>query len=209
MEPSPESGMKQEGPPLSLTLVTLKGEQKLESVPRDASVDNLRILVHELSQKVGLECPSPERQRVVYKGKEIKDCTLEQAGVSDGSSFVVVEKRDLVSRSRFVVEKSPSKELIHEMTSKLAAQKGNLASRSSRPEVSASPERSALASINDIQQLLNAITTADHNITDNPLWGDSVLGSAGERGESEGTGGEDGDEEGDSVSMEERESAGT
>lgn len=188
---------------LSLTLVTLAGEQKLQ-VQRDATVEALRDLVH----KVG--CPlAPERQRIVYRGREIKDCTLEQAGVVDNSSFVVVERRAHVGTSRPAIESSPAKELIHEMTTKLAEQKGNLLSRSNSTAAVGQDRsaRSALASISDIQQLLNAITTdVDHNITDNPLWRDSGL--AGERGEDgEGTveEGEDGE---DSISLEERESGG-
>ena len=127
---------------------------------------------------------APERQRIVYRGREIKDCTLEQAGVVDNSSFVVVERRAHVGTSRPAIESSPAKELIHEMTTKLAEQKGNLLSRSNSTAAVGQDRsaRSALASISDIQQLLNAITTdVDHNITDNPLWRDSGL--AGERGE--------------------------
>lgn len=189
---------------LTLTLVTLNGEHKVEQVPSDATVDNLRMLVHELGEKKGLEYPTPEKQRIVYKGREINDCTLEQAGVIDGSSFVVVEKRNLADATRPAIEKSPSKEVIQSVTRKVAEERGNLISRSSS-ETGSGQDRSTLASINDIQQLLNTITTnVGHPITGNPLWLNSDLGSSGEQTE-----GGDGDEDADSISREERESAGT
>ena len=194
---------------MTLTLVTLNGEQKVERVPSDATVDVLRQLVHDLSGESGFEYPEPEKQRVVFKGREINDCTLKDAGIKDGSSFVVVKKRTLVDESnpKPVIEKSPSKELIDSTTRKLAEQKGNLVNRSSSGGAGGQ-DRSALASINDIQQLLNAITTnVSHPITGNPLWLNSDLGSSG--GQSDvGTG--EGDEDADdSISIEEREAAGT
>lgn len=192
--------------PLSLTLVTLKGDHKLDPVPRDASVDSLRSIVHSVSEVFNLGCPSPERQRVVYKGREIKSCTLEEAGVSDGSSFVVVERRDLVRTSRPDLEGGPSKETIDENTTRLAEEKGNVTRSSGRG--GGGFDRSALTSINDIQQLLNAITTEDGGLGDDPLWDDPRLGNlVGDRAESDGDAGED-DEEADALLLEEREAAG-
>jgi hypothetical protein len=125
---------------------------------------------------------------VVYKGKEIRsDCTLKEAGMIDGSSFAVVEKRtNLLRNSKPVIEKSPSEELIQSTTRKLAEQKGMLlSSDSTGSDVASGQDRSALASMNDIQQLLNAITTnVSHPITGNPLWLNSDLGSVGDMSES-------------------------
>ncbi|QDZ21219.1 hypothetical protein HOP50_05g37470 [Chloropicon primus] len=217
METEVEGAKQQDPVGLTLTLVTLKGEQKVESVPQDATVDQLRDLFHEASEASGLECPCPEKQRVVYQGKEIRDCTLEQAGISDGCSVVVVERRDLVTRCSPVVDKSPAKEWIQEMTTKLAEQKGNIVSRSGVMGTGGH-DRSTAASINDIQQLLNAITTdtdrTDGSIRSNALRHDPItlwgLGS-GERGESEGSTGEEDnleEVEGDGLLSAELESTG-
>jgi len=125
--------------------------------------------------------PEPQNQRLVFRGRELKCGTLGDAGIVDESTVVVVARRDISRYEKPAIDfnERPSMALISSMTNKLAARKGKPPGQShlgANPEsrgagADGSPHRlnssgggvsASMASISDIQQLLNAMSTVTY-----------------------------------------------
>lgn len=193
----------------NLNVVTIdNGEHALVDANLDGSVEELRRLIYATGLRGGMRYPEPEKQRVVFKGREIKSCTLREAGLTNESTVVVVERRVVDSGARAIHEKSPSKEYIEDMIRRLAASKGTGLDGGAAPAPSGR-DRAGFASINDIQQLLNAITNVGHyTASRNSMWLNANLGaSSGDVAGGSGADSRTEDDDVDSLSREDSEAA--